>query len=362
MDWSACVVAEGVIANSYDDGDIGCYEFGRGRYAQTLTRGIPHKAVVSQMCMVSKGVLASAYSDGSIVLWDLNIGESIMVLSGRSPVHSVWCVLCMVSPTLLAASGSKDIRVWDVRSGECVSVVNVGSVCSVLCLASETLLACGLENGHVELWEMVITTTTTIPGAEVKCVRSIKCHRRDVLALCMVSDRVIATGAANDSLIKFWDIYTGNLVRNINSSRIDVRCLCMVSASVLASGCYFGSVMLWDVRTGNRICHSKGGVGKVRQLFMIEPGVLASCCETVTRWKLNNGPLCRLWESETGSAGSAYTTALILPGERRCTFSRSAFNVVCAGIRDNIIKSRTHRMNGHLAFPPHVLGEIGTFL
>jgi WD40 repeat protein len=71
--------------------------------------------------------LASASYDSTVRVWDARSGKCLSTLEG----HSYWVtsvVFSHDSTRLASASGDRTVKVWDARSGECLFTVNVERV------------------------------------------------------------------------------------------------------------------------------------------------------------------------------------------------------------------------------------------
>lgn len=256
---------------------------------------------VCSVCMVSAGVLASGYMDGTIMLWDTHTGLPLHTFVTPSQVLH----LCMASENTLVSWSGHRLRLWDTTTGICAAAWPTGWVLESMCMVSEYHVACGYV-GRIALVDLKTGSVTRMlewgTGED---------HARTYHCLCLVCPGVLAS--AFRSMVRLWDLRTGNLMRELNGHSDRVESLCMVSEGVLASGSEDDKVILWDLRTGDVIRTLTGHSGCVTSLCMVSEGVLASASRdrTVRLWDLRTGaPTHNL----TGRPGDPHSLCMVEDG------------------------------------------------
>lgn len=84
-----------------------------------------------------------------------------------------------------------------------------------------------------------------LESGEMRCVRTLKGHRKSVLALCMLSKEILAS-ASQDTTIKLWDPNKGDLIGTLIGHDEPVVALSSFKDGTLVSGSSKGNIKYWD--------------------------------------------------------------------------------------------------------------------
>ncbi len=205
----------------------------------------------------SDRVLVASGSDDSVRLWDVRTGECIR-----------GCVKCVsnrvdVDGRRLLASGSTDglMRLWDIASGECVGVAPVpGGLVNAVSdsfgvdvggSVDRALVATGSDDGVVRVWDVrsVLRSQSSRGsdrGVTVTCVSNGFIDR--------VSGRCVVASGCRDHSVALWDVDSGECVRVMTGHTWSVVCVSSAFIAsgrhLLASSSYDQTVRLWDVGSG----------------------------------------------------------------------------------------------------------------
>ncbi|GAB4847873.1 hypothetical protein Ancab_026933 [Ancistrocladus abbreviatus] len=192
----------------------------------------------------SAHILAVSDEDGYLSLFDTRLKLSSFATSqenaGKSRVSS-WVAhqnaifdICWIKDGagILTASGDQTIKVWDVQEGKCTGVLigHTGSVKSVCSHPTNSDLAVsGSRDGSFSLWDFrcksnhgrdCIMSTAVVNRAHIsarKHFRRSKAASMSITSVLYLKDEVsVATAAAVDSVVKFWD--TRNLKAQVTQT------------------------------------------------------------------------------------------------------------------------------------------------
>lgn len=152
---------------------------------------------------------------------------------------------------LVSASLDKSVRLWDAKSGELLAVWNCDdSAMGVDWSANGELVAAGLENGQVVIWN-------AIRGQRLLC-KSL--HHGGVNGISFHPDSSKLASCGDDGLVKLWDASSGNETYVWNTQLSQALCVAFDAQGEMVAASGDGNeIMVWDTTSG-----------QLRQSFMTD--------------------------------------------------------------------------------------------
>jgi WD40 repeat protein len=221
--------------------EVKAWRFPSGRLSQEMVwRGIPQVF----LGFSPDGSRAATSDPGRVVLWDLATGKR---RSLRSEGSELIQAAGFSSDGRLLATGGKFLSVWEATTGTLHQALGLSGErpVSVALSADGSLLACGTEDGLVDLWDLSTgTLRCTLRGhrSGVRCVAFSPNGR-----LLATASRELVGGQARGD-IRVWDTGTAALRRRLEGHTDTVSALAFSpDGTWLATGSYDTTVRLWKV-------------------------------------------------------------------------------------------------------------------
>jgi predicted NACHT family NTPase len=227
--------------------------------------------------------LASASFDKTVKLWDIRTGECIKTLQGHGRVNSV-----SISPdgtTLASGSDDKTVKLWDIHTGECFKTFqgHTDAVSSVEISPDGRIVASSSNDETIKLW--------TIRSGE--CLNTLRGHTNIVRSVAISPDNTTLASGSSDQTIKLWDIGTGECLKTLRGHTNQIRSVVISSNGViLASVGYDQQVKIWDIKTGECLKTLQEHTDWVRSVAISPDSATllsGSDDQTVKLWDINTG-------------------------------------------------------------------------
>ena len=178
--------------------------------------------------------------DGAVRVWDVDSGETVSVLKGHtSRVRSV-AVSADGSRVVTGGKGGS-VRVWDVDSGETVSVLegHTSLVESVAWSADGSRVAAGGADRSVRVWDVDSGETVSV----------LEGHRSPVRSVAWSVDGSRVAVGVFDGSVHVWDVDSGETVSVLEGHTFGVESVAWsVDGSRVAAGARDGSIRVWDAK------------------------------------------------------------------------------------------------------------------
>ncbi|KYC43838.1 hypothetical protein WA1_01395 [Scytonema hofmannii PCC 7110] len=259
--------------------------------------------------------LVTGSEDKTVKVWDVLTGKCLQTLHehnnspiGGNEASRIWLVA--VNPdgkSLLSVSENQTMKLWDIRTGQCLRKVYGYSnwILSVAFSPNGQMLASSSEDQRVRLWD--VTTgqcLRTLPGHTnlISSVTFAPQNLNDCTASkSIISDREIGkqqesqilASSSDDTTIKLWDANTGECLRTLWGHDSWVHSVSFSpNGQILASGSRDQTVKLWDWHTGECLHTLEGHINQVKTISFSSCGkMLASGSDdnTIKLWDVSTG-------------------------------------------------------------------------
>ena len=214
-------------------------------YGKLLNTYDEHSSLVTSIQVDEQtNKMISASCDKTIKIWNIKTSECIKTLND----HKDWVTsVLIISPMQLLISGSKDetIKIWDLNTNECMKTFKNKECVYSLCLISRNELACGTQNGCINIWNL---------NKSIK-VKSVKAHNDWIPCLKMIGQSKLVS-CSGDHKIKIWNIPTFECIKQLEGHSNQVFCLELIQMNDgvnLLSCSADKTVKLWDSKTGEML-------------------------------------------------------------------------------------------------------------
>lgn len=232
------------------------------------------------------GTLWSVEDPGVLRHWDPNKARQI-----ETHVVDDLATLWAFSPGCkFAVSGSEELTLWDVASGEEVAVLGpVPWVTAVAFSADGKWLASGHDDGGVRLWDLSLR----------QAGREFRQHTRPVSAVTFSADGKSLASAGEEKAIHLWDIASGNLTRKLagHTDRIPSLVWHPTQPRLISAG-WDTTARVWDTNTGEPIILLNSHATQVHVLAINRDGSLLAAADSnhaVHVWNLNTFQTLHIW-------------------------------------------------------------------
>ena len=180
-------------------------------------------------------VVASGGFDGSIRLWNVESGLTLRVLTRKArPIKAL--AFSISGGRLVSADIDGTIKVWETSMlSESVTLGrNLGSVGDIAFTATGTSVVCGFTKGTLITWDVETQATEKVFKAMQKA------------QVMTIGAKGTMFAAAQDELLKVWNVKTGSVIATQMLSGSKVSCIEFDPAGKnLAIGAFDGTIRLW---------------------------------------------------------------------------------------------------------------------
>ena len=305
---SVCLSADGQFALSGSD-DLKWREVSTGKcLTQWNYVTVEYKNLVRSVCLSADGRFARSASsihdkhNITLTLWELSTGENLIRSVTVSSVKSVESV-CLSADGQFALSGSRDLKLWKVSTGECrrTFVGHAGFVGSVCLSADGRFALSGSDDKTLKLWEL----------STGEWLRTFVGHTNDVNSVCLSADGRFALSGSDDETLKLWELSTGECLRTFGHKFGRSVCLSADGRFAL-SGSSDNTLKLWEVNTGECLRTFVGHKYAVKSVCLSADGRFAlsgSKDNTLKLWEISTGRCLRTFVGHADDVNSVCLSA-----------------------------------------------------
>ncbi|KAG0016086.1 hypothetical protein BGZ80_009437 [Entomortierella chlamydospora] len=253
-------------------------------------------------------MLAVGLGGGDISLYDSSSWEKIRTLTGHD--GDIKCLVFSDTSEQIA-SGSKDgeVRVWDVKTGECSHTTQCPG--EVLAMAEHLpgryRVASQGEYSTVKMWDV----------ESANCFQTLKGHDNDVLTAAFSPNGDQVASGGRDKSVRLWNVDTGDCVHVLEGHSDIVFCMVYSpDGGKIASGCIDRTIKLWNVASGHCIYTLSGHDNIIHSLTYSPRGdqiASGSLDQTVRLWDVGTSDCIQTLK---GHAGTIPTVVYLSGGDQ----------------------------------------------
>lgn len=223
-----------------------------------------HQTRVLALAFASDGqTLASGSDDSLLNIWNLTTDK--LSRTFLQPATNITCLAITPNTQVLVSGGLDGLKLWDISTKRpLLNLLRYETVYSVAVSANGRLLASGMQDGTIKLWDLYTG----------KLITTFKAYSQPVSTIVFTPDSQIVIAGSNDGNIKLWNVETGELVYNFLDSENPITALAMnPDGEILASAGYDG-IRLWNLTTHKLVAKLSGHSDWVKSLAFSPDGKL----------------------------------------------------------------------------------------
>ncbi|XP_078432059.1 stomatal cytokinesis defective / SCD1 protein (SCD1) isoform X2 [Wolffia australiana] len=212
----------------------------RGSELRTTLKGHtrPIRAISSD-----RSRIVSGSDDHSVIVWDKHVFQPLEELKGHNAPVS--CIRMLSGDRVLSASHDGTVKMWDVRTGNCLATVG-RSLSAVLCMEYEDttgILAVAGRDTVVNIWDI----------RAGRQMHKLEGHSRWIRSIRVVGDTVL-TGS-DDWTARVWSLSRGSCDAVLACHAGPVSCVEHSPADKgIITGSIDGSLRFWENEEGRMKC------------------------------------------------------------------------------------------------------------
>lgn len=267
------------------------------------TLGSHTATVLSVAAGTTSPLVASGSYDNTVKLWNRNNSEDVRSLPHEGRVNDL--VFTTDTQRLITGSGSGNISLWDVPSGDLITTLsgNSGRITSVGLSLDDTVLAVGSEDGAIKTWILE-------PGDEVASPNTLEAIGPKVNAIAFhpIDPNLLFSGD-QEGVVRVWDLARQENILTLEDNVDRLVSLSVNNNGYVAGGSYDATIRIWNVESGKLTHLLKGHDFVVSDVAFSPDGKLlasASYDESIKIWDWQRSEvLCTL----NGHSGFVYDIA-----------------------------------------------------
>lgn len=286
-----------------------------------------HTQDVMALTIMADGRLVSASADKSLRVWDIRTGQCLKVLIGHTEV--VYSVTALDKDLVASGSGDKSVMIWDAYTGKVVKELREHSdgVTAVAALSGNRLVSASKDK-TIKIWSV----------SSGKVVRALLGHTETVRSLATFPDGRIVSGS-DDKTVRLWNSTSGECTKLLGHTR-GVLAVAVLDDGRIVSGAYDKSVRVWEPSTAQCVKVHDGHVDDVRCVSSMPGGRILSCSldRTICVW---NGS--SVIDTTKGGHTERVIAVVVLPDGKVASASSDG----TIGLWDSATGECTKKLTGH---------------
>lgn len=235
--------------------------------------------------------IASVCDDYAIRLWDVKTGKCRSILGNNSFVeienqYSLdFNFLLAFSPdgqTIASSAGDSNIQLWSIQTGACLSTLrgHSGKINEIIFSPDGHMIVSASGDSTARLWDTQTTDHSDEPRR----------HSSTIIKVIFSPDGQMAASISANETVALWDTKTGGNCAMLKHNNKVFSVAFSSDGQMLASGYLNGTVCLWDIQSG-KLCNIFQGHSAIKEtLFSPDGQTLTTVCR---------GNRVRLWDIRT---------------------------------------------------------------
>ncbi len=247
-------------------------------------RSLPHSGRVNDLTFTTDGQrLITVSGSGDIDLWTVPTGESKATISGNSG-RIISAALSQDDAVLAIGSGDGAIKTWSLSEDNFtnpIALKTIGPQINALAFhpIDPNLLLSGDHSGAIQVWDL----------AQKKSILTLEDNADRIVSLSVNNTGYVASGSY-DAAIRIWNIKSGQLTQTLRDHDFVVADVAFSpDGRLLASASYDESIKIWDWQNSKVLCTLNGHSGFVYSVAFSDAGntlVSGGYDGTVRTWDL----------------------------------------------------------------------------
>ena len=293
------------------DGVARVWDLASGQCLQTL---LGHKGTIEGIAVTSAGnrlvtaggwrhpVKGATPAGETIGVWDLATGECVSML--EPPAGQVTSAAVTQDGTrALTGHGDRALRIWDLATGDCVGILE-GHARGVVCVAvaaddTRAVTIAGYDDHTIRIWDL--TAALSDSASEMQDT--------SVISVALALDGSLAVTGAVVGTIRLWEMATGACLRTLEGQKAgNVGFLAVTPNAARAVSATMGdSARLWDLAGGECLRSLDAYVWGIESAAMTPDGgrlVAGGYDGSIRAWDLTTGDssIVAKWEGSPAKA------------------------------------------------------------
>jgi len=250
-----------------------------------------HDKNVNAVDTLTEDRVVSGSGDGTVKIWEVPNRRCTATFKGHAA--SVSSVTRLGSNHVVSGSWDSCIRVWSLGLHHHGSFTLADCGCKVhsVTAVSASSVACGLEDGQLQLWDV----------ARQSQILTLTGHNLQVLGVTRLNDQMMMS-CSGDRTVKLWDLRTKRCSATMQGHGGSVRDVIALPGNRLASCSSDGSIKIWDLASQCCLFSLHGHMDSVWSVALVGNSrlVSGSMDGTVRLWELRDSTCCSILHEHSG--------------------------------------------------------------